>query len=748
MFEGTSGMKNLMFKSYPLILMLLIIIIVGNVWAETYNSQRLYCTMKQVIYSIARKKAHLPPVYGIACELVEALANDPRIYRTVAYAIHVKINEGNHNQERILLSDMPSGRELYSTCKTMSDYGMLDQREKIMMTDLMQYIPINKWEFMQLPEEIRKKIKAIYEIACSSDPEKLVSALIKNSNFTLSFYEHYNLDPQELASPEYKKKAVRNESKGRAEPIRNLEIDQEFSRQSWARFYGGYSHDQAYSIQQTGDGAFIVAGSTKNISGSSWNDIWVLKLGTTGDVEWQRVYGGENHDVAYSIQQTADGGYIVAGFISFVFRGETDVWVLKLDSSGDIEWQRAYSGSNSDTAKSIQQTNEGGYIVAGYTESFGTGESDVLILKLSSSGDVEWQRTYGGSDGERVESIKQTNDGGYIAAGSTNANGSGLSDILILKLDSRGDIEWQKTYGESSGDGAYSIQQATDGGYIVAGYTYSFGAGERDFWVLKLSPDGNVEWQRSYGGANNDTAHSIQKTTDGGYIAAGYTYSFGAGRDDFWVLKFDQVGNVEWEHTYGGSNWDRAFSIQQISGGEYLVSGYTWSYGDGLSDFFVIKIDHTGYVEKLSGFISSSSAAVSDTYTTPQAIDIIPQDIDIVLQDTYITARETDEIGNLLFSPPLNYEGRKVLNRSLSQAEYINILTWEANPENEDLNIEKYRVYLTGVQWYGIILLAEKDADDLVYWHRKVWKEEEYRYKIVGVYNENQESIPVHITVR
>jgi len=119
-----------------------------------------------------------------------------------------------------------------------------------------------------------------------------------------------------------------------------------------------------------------------------------------------------------------------------------------------------------------------------------------------------------------------------------------------------------------------------------------------------------------------------------------------------------------------------------------------------------------------------------------------------VLQDTYITARETDEIGNLLFSPPLNYEGRKALNRSLSQAEYINILTWEANPENEDLNIVKYRIYLLDVEWYGNLLLAEVDADDLVYWHRKVWKEEEYRYKIVGVYNENQESIPRYITIR
>jgi hypothetical protein len=371
-----------------------------------------------------------------------------------------------------------------------------------------------------------------------------------------------------------------------------------------------------------------------------------------------------------------------------------------------------------------------------------------LILKLSSSGDVEWQKTYGGSDVDRVESIRQTKDGGYIAAGSTNSFGAGWSDIWILKLDSSGDIEWQNTYGESSGDSAYSIQQASDGGYIVAGLTYSFGAGERDFWVLKLFSNGNVEWQRSYGGANNDTAHSIQQTTDGGYIAAGYTYSFGAGRDDFWVLKLDLVGNVEWENTYGANNWDRAFSIQQMSGGEYLVSGYTWSYSDGESDFLVIKIDPAGYVEKLSGFTSSSSAAVSDTYISPQATDITPQDIDIVLQDTYITAQETNEMANLLFSPPLNSSGSKVLNRSLSQAEYLHLLTWEVNPENEDLNIEKYRIYLTRVPWFGILLLAEKDADDLVFWHREVWKEEEYVYAIVGVYNENQESIPAYIIVR
>ncbi|MCK4645885.1 MAG: hypothetical protein KAU46_06505 [Candidatus Aminicenantes bacterium] len=741
-------MKNLMLKNYTLILMLLIIIIVGNVWTETYNSQPLLTTMKQVICSFARKKAYLPPLYGTACDLVEALAKDPGIYRTVAFEINVTINEGNHNQERILLSDMLSGKELYSTCKTMADYGILDQREITMMTDLMKYTPIDKFEFIQLPEEIRKKIKVIFEIACSSNPERLVSALIKNSNFTLSFFENNSLNPQELANPEYKNKTVKKESEERQAQIQNLGLTQEFSRQSWARFYGGYSHNQVYSMQQTTDGGFIVAGHAAFLAGSSSWDVWIIKLGTTGDVEWQRIYGGEYKDVAYSIQQTADGGYIVAGFISIVFGGETDVWVLKLNSIGDIEWRRAYGGSNSDMAKSVQQTDDGGYIVAGQTSSFGSGESDGLILKLSSNGDVEWQKTYGGSDVESVESIKQTNDGGYVAAGSTNSSGAGWSDILILKLDSNGDIEWQQTYGETSGDGAYSIQQTSDGGYIVAGFTYSFGAGERDFWVLKLSSNGNVEWQRSYGGANNDTAHSIQQTADGGYVAAGYTYSFGAGRDDFWVLKLDRVGNVEWEHTYGGSSWDRAFSIQQISGGGYLVSGYTWSYGDGLSDFFVIKIDPTGYVEKLSGFTRNSSAAVSDTYITPLPAFITTQDADIMLYGTNITVRNTNEIGNLLFSPPLNSSGSKVLNRSLSQAEYLNMMTWEGNPENEDLNIEKYRVYLTQVDWYGILLLAEKDADDLVFWHREVWKEEEYVYAIVGVYDENQESIPALITIR
>ncbi|GAG49523.1 unnamed protein product, partial [marine sediment metagenome] len=230
----------------------------------------------------------------------------------------------------------------------------------------------------------------------------------------------------------------------------------------------------------------------------------------------------------FALQQTSDGGYIVAGYT-----GEY-IWVLKLSSDGDIEWQRTYGGRDSDVANSIQQTSDGGYIVAGYTASFGAGHYDIWVLKLSSDGDIEWQRTYGGRDSDRSYSIQQTSDGGYIVAGYTDSFGA--RNIWVLKLSSDGDIEWQRIYGGRDSDKSYSIQQTSDGGYIVAGDTDSFGRGGNNIWVLKLSSDGDIEWQRTYGDGSFDIAYSIKQTSDGGYIVAGRTSSFGAGHYDIWVL--------------------------------------------------------------------------------------------------------------------------------------------------------------------------------------------------------------------
>jgi len=257
---------------------------------------------------------------------------------------------------------------------------------------------------------------------------------------------------------------------------------------------------------------------------------------------WDVLYGGSNLDYAHSIQQTSDGGYIVAGSTKSFGAGYYDAWVLKLDSTGDVSWQKSYGGDKSDYAYSIQQTTDGGYIVAGRTKSFGAGDNDIWILKLESNGNVSWQKTYGGRDYDFADSIQQTSDGGYIVAGSTQSFGAGYYDAWVLKLDSTGDVSWQKTYGGSNLDYAHSIQQTTDGGYILAGY--SFSAGDNDILILKLESNGNVTWQKTYGASYSDYARSIQQTSDGGYIVAGYTPSFDGDDVDFWVLKLDSTGEI------------------------------------------------------------------------------------------------------------------------------------------------------------------------------------------------------------
>jgi len=210
------------------------------------------------------------------------------------------------------------------------------------------------------------------------------------------------------------------------------------------------------------------------------------------------------------------------------------------------QWAKTYGGSSSDYAYSIQQTSDGGYIVVGETWSFGAGSGDIWVLKLDANGTVVWQKTYGGSDYETAYSIQQTSDGGYIVAGETYSFGTGYFDIWVLKLDANGTVVWQKTYSKSSYETAYSIQQTSDGGYIVAGKTYSFLGGFycEKFWVLKLDTNGNVVWQKIYGGKYDAVAKSIQQTNDGGYIVAGHTWSFGNGGYEFWVLKLDANGDI------------------------------------------------------------------------------------------------------------------------------------------------------------------------------------------------------------
>jgi predicted secreted protein len=413
---------------------------------------------------------------------------------------------------------------------------------------------------------------------------------------------------------------------------------------SWAKTYGGTADEEATSIQRTSDGGYIIAGRTRSF-GAGDHDLWILKLDASGNVQWQKTYGGSSADQGGNIQQTPDGGYIVAGITESP--GGEDIWVLKLDASGNVQWYKTYGGGGSGGGDHIQQTSDGGYIVEGSIESFGANGEDLWVLKLDASGNVQWQKTYGGSSADEGRDIQQTSDGGYIVGVHTYGSfGAGGEDILVLKLDSSGNVQWQKTYGGSGDDAGGRIQQTSDGGYIVGGSTESFGAGSEDIWVLKLDASGNVQWQKTYGGANDEGVKSIQQTPDGGYIVAGATSSFGAGSADFWVLKLDASGNVQWQKTYGGNGSDKAKSnIQQTSDGGYIVGGETSSFGAGSYDIWILKLDSNGSIvfnPSSGATTANTSATVADTSVTGVNTTATITNTTVIPADTSATVTNTN----------------------------------------------------------------------------------------------------------
>jgi len=363
--------------------------------------------------------------------------------------------------------------------------------------------------------------------------------------------------------------------------------------QTWFRHYGGTSDDYGKSIQQTSDGGYIVAGETESFTYGN-ADFAIYKLNSSGNKVWFKHYGGSDWEEAFSIQQTSDGGYIVAGYTGSYTYGYDDFAIYKLNSSGNKTWFKHYGGTDFDSARSIQQTSDGGYIVAGDTTSYTHGGYDFAIYKLNSSGNKVWFKHYGGSQDDHGHSIQQTSDGGYIVGGRTESFTYGGMDFAIYKLNSNGNKIWFKHYGGMSNEWGRSIQQTSDGGYIVAGYTESYTYGNYDFAVYKLNSSGNKVWFKHYGGTSHDHSWSIQQTSDGGYVVAGESYSYSYGLYDFAIYKLNSLGNKIWFKHYGGTAWEVATSIQQTTDGGYVVTGRTDSYTHGGTDIGIYKLDSNG----------------------------------------------------------------------------------------------------------------------------------------------------------
>ena len=356
---------------------------------------------------------------------------------------------------------------------------------------------------------------------------------------------------------------------------------------------GGPASEAGNSLIQTSDGGYAIAGNTSSF-GAGENDVYVVKLDAKGNLQWTKTIGGPDIDESQSLIQTSDGGYAIAGTTKSFGAGEPDVYVVKLDANGNLQWTKTIGGENWDVSFSIIQTSDGGYAIAGATKSFGAGEWDVYVVKLDAKGNLQWTKTIGGEKTDVGESLIQTSDGGYVIAGVTQSFGAENPNVYVVKLDASGNLQWTKTIGGGKGETGESLIQTSDGGYAITGLTITFGAGKWDVYVVKLDANGNLQWTKTIGGPDYDQGKSLVQTSDGGYAITGSTTSFGAGGEDVYVVKLDAKGNLQWTKTIGGPEDEKGNSLIQTSDGGYAIAGETKSFGAGKWDGHVVKLDKNG----------------------------------------------------------------------------------------------------------------------------------------------------------
>ncbi|SRX72273.1 T9SS type A sorting domain-containing protein [Aequorivita antarctica] len=442
----------------------------------------------------------------------------------------------------------------------------------------------------------------------------------------------------------------------------------------WQKTIGGSGDDNLTIMIETDDGGFLASGtSDSDISGEKTedsrglNDYWILKIDENGNIEWQKTYGGSDTEVLSSALQTTDGGYILGGFSSSNISGEKtedsygfgDFWALKLDSAGAIEWQKTIGGIGQDAIYSIVETDDGGYMLAGDSASPISGNRtapqigfhDILLVKLDAAGAIEWQNSFGSGLETRWSKLEKTNDGGFIISATKWGITSTHEGFLIIKIDASGNQVWDKIIQGNKSDWLSKTKQTSDGGYIVAGISNSDAVadktenainGSMDYWILKLDENGNIVWQNTIGGdASEGNVNAIDQTEDGGYLVQGYSNSNISGDKtensngelDFWFVKINSIGIIEWQNTIGGEGNEYGGSSIQTTDGDFITAGSSNSNisGDktensrGGYDYWIIKHDST------LGVGENTFATTMSIYPNPVSniLQINTQDITI-----------------------------------------------------------------------------------------------------------------------
>lgn len=379
------------------------------------------------------------------------------------------------------------------------------------------------------------------------------------------------------------------------------------------RVFGGAHNDVAQSVAQMPDGGYVVAGYTDSLDVSN-GDAWFVRFDTKGSRLWDKAYGGTDWDGATSVLATADGGFIAAGITGTFeehFRGfiaaddmgainedhPGDFWALKFDAGGKQRWTRTFGRPGDDSASTVQQLPNGNFSIAAVSAFYEAHATDLWFLDAAPGGDWPRSASYGGKYVNEAYAVRRTADGGFVLAGSSRGNSLDPGDALVSRIDHAGGLLWSRVYGGAKLDAAADIAEAPGGGFFLATYTNSLGAGGFDFWILKLDASGEKVWAKPFGGERDERPAHIEPTADGGCVVAGATFSNSAGEADIWLLKLDRDGNQQWAQRFGGKLDDRAADVKPTADGGYVVAGATQSFGDGSYDFWLLKLDGKGECE-------------------------------------------------------------------------------------------------------------------------------------------------------
>jgi hypothetical protein len=440
--------------------------------------------------------------------------------------------------------------------------------------------------------------------------------------------------------------------------------DEAFGYAVFAKTIGGSGNEGGF-IYPTPDGGWIMNIYTNSFSGNY--DIYLIKMDGNFNIQWRKRYYTSQDEIV-DIQPTSDGGYILGGTIGS--GSSKDVLLVKIDANGNIQWAKRYGWSNRDLTWRARQTSDGGYIIAGFTNSFGNYR-DPFLLKVDANGNVQWVKRYYITGNDWFQNVIQTPDGGYLVGGTYRVE-TWSSEFLLVKTDANGNVQWAKLYGGWGRDEGTLGIRTSDGGYILGGFTDSFGAGTYDWLIIKVSSTGAVQWAKTYGGLDWDLYPGAIQTSDGGFAIFGGTKSFGSGGSDFMIIKTDAYGNPQWAKTYGGAADEASYGINQTSDGGFVFAGETYSFGAGGMDVFFVRTDANGnigscpIVRSVSPSVTSPSINVTNisvsTYSPTISVSNVSFSVSspTLTENTICYYSSISEQNNTNCSYYINYKDNKL----------------------------------------------------------------------------------------